>query len=371
MYLNDIMITNFRNYETLKLQFHKGINIIYGNNAQGKTNLLEAIYVLALTKSHRSLIDNNLIRTGQKFARISGNLDINQIKTKYEVTIENKNKFLKIDQDTIRKISSYISHINVIIFYPEDLELIKGSPNVRRRYMNMELSQLYSNYYDILYDFNRLLKMRNDYIKSNYPLNFNEHYYSILTNYYIDKAVLLYRMRQKFILKLNEKAEKIFEKIIGLPGFHLKYKTGINLECSENLLKEQMQESLNDNKEREYRYKTTLIGPHRDELEFYLNDYNLKQYGSQGQQRIAILSLKLAEIEIFHKQTGHYPILLLDDVFSELDDEKKNNLLFYLDDTIQTVITTTDLGNIDSKIIEQAKLIEIENGSIKHIGEVK
>ena len=370
MYINDIQLVHFRNYKTLSLSFHKGINIIYGENAQGKTNLLEAIYVLALTKSHRSFIDTNLIQNGNPAAKITGNISKDSFLSKYEVILEEKKKEFKIDGDVVKKISDYISNINIIIFYPEDLDLVKGSPNIRRRFLNLELSQLNSGYYSILNDYNRLLKMRNDYIKSNFN-KIDENYFSILTSYLVDKSILILKMRKKFIDKINEYIDDIFFHISSIKKFHIKYKSFIDYENDEDTLKNKILLEFQSIHEKELRYKTTLIGPHRDDFEFYIDEMPLKTFGSQGQQRMAILALKLSEIEIFKAYKKESPILLLDDVFSELDEFKKNNLLNYITSDIQTIITTTDLTNIDSKIKDNSKLIQIEDGTIKNIEEVK
>ena len=283
--------------------------------------------------------------------------------------IEKKNKILKIDNNLIKSNTNYISNMNIIIFYPEDLELIKGSPNIRRRFLNLELSQLYSNYLTITSDYNKLLKMRNDCLKSDIK---DENYFDILTEYLINKAILIYKMRKKFIDKINEKIKSIFFDISGLDNFYIKYKTSIEFEnFEEDYLKTIMREKFKNIRNQELKFKSTLIGPHRDDLEFYIEDLNLKFYGSQGQQRMAILSLKLSEIEIFKKYKGYNPILLLDDVFSELDENKKNNLLKYIDSEIQTIITTTDLNNIDKSIIDKSKIIRIKQGNILKIEEVQ
>ncbi len=370
MYIKDIQLANFRNYKTLSISFHPKINIIYGKNAQGKTNLLESIYVLALTKSHRSFIDSNLIKNGMNKAKIMGNILKDSFSSKYEIILEEKKKSFKIDGNLIKKTSDYISKINIIIFYPEDLDLIKGSPNIRRRFLNVELSQLNTGYYSILNDYNRLLKMRNDYIKSNIS-HIDENYFQVLTSYLVDKSILILKMRKKFIEKINENISDIFYQISSLKNFHIIYKSFIEYENDEELMKKKIIDLFKSNREKEIKYKSTLIGPHRDDIEFYIGNIDLKTFGSQGQQRIAILSLKLSEIEIFKKYKNDTPILLLDDVFSELDETKKNNLLNYITSDIQTIITTTDLTNIDSKIKKDAKLIEIENGTIKHIEEVE
>lgn len=362
MFIKSIYLNNFRNYESLKVDFKNGINIIVGENGQGKTNLLEAIYVLGITKSHRSFIDNNLIKDGSKRAIIQGIIEKNNIDTKYEIELSSK-KVLKIDQDQIKKITDYVSNINIIIFYPDDLELIKGSPNLRRRYINVELSQLQPNYMMILNEYNKILKMRNDYLKKSL---IDDSYLKILTNYLIEKATLITIMRNRFINYLNESVSDIYENISLLKNFKLKYKPNIKITTFEKEeIKTKYENLFLSNVEIEKKLKTTMFGPHKDDFEFYIENYNLKLFGSQGQQRMAILTLKLAEIEIFKKYKETIPILLLDDVFSELDDKKKNNLLHYISNNIQTIITTTDLNNIDNSIVAQAKIIEITNGNIQ------
>ena len=200
MYISNLKLSNFRNYKSLNINLDKNINIIIGNNGEGKTNLLESIYVLGLTKSHRSFIDNNLIKNNCEKCKIKGKLNKDNYKFDLEIELENKNKILKIDKEIVDKNSDYISNMNIIIFYPEDLELIKGSPSERRRFLNLELSQLNKNYFIILNDYNKLLKMRNDYLKNNY---IDDNYLSILTDYLIDKAISIYKLRKKFIDKLN------------------------------------------------------------------------------------------------------------------------------------------------------------------------
>lgn len=366
MYITDISLLNFRNYEKLKINFNKGINIIYGNNAQGKTNLLESIYVLALTKSHRSFIDHNLIKEKEKNSKIEGNININNIKSNLQIILQGKIKRLRIDHDEIKKISDYISKLNIIIFYPEDLDLIKGSPGIRRRFLNLELSQLHNEYLNILNEYNKILNMRNNYIKfisSGKSIDYS--YFNILTDSFIELAIKIYQYRNNFLNEINKICPNIFKNIANLDNFYLKYKNSIVFKNYESkTIFNQMKDYFQKNFDREIKLKSTLIGPHKDDIEFYIDKFNLKNYGSQGQQRIAILSIKLSEINLFYKRKNYYPILLLDDVFSELDDKKKNNLLKYINEKMQTIITTTDLKNIDDKIIKKSKLIEIKDGKI-------
>lgn len=373
MILKRIELYNFRNYEKLTARFYKGINIIYGDNAQGKTNLLESIYVLGLTKSHRSFIDNNLIKNGCESLKISGVIGGSTLDKKLQISLDNKNKFFKIDDIPIKKVSDYISNMNIIIFYPDDLDILKGSPQSRRKYLNVELSQLYNSYYIVMNDYNKLLKIRNEYLKKwNKGDNIDKNYFDIVTSYLIDKAILIYQMRYKYIEKINENCAQIYQDIMNLEGFSIRYIPNVEiLDIKSPTLKEHLQAQFDKKLEYDKKLATTTLGPHKDDFEFLLHDQNLKLYGSQGQQRIAVLALKLSEIAIFRKYKETTPILLLDDVFSELSDDKKNNLMKYIGKDIQTIITTTELNNLDAKLIKKSKLFKIEKGKLIKIKEVK
>ena len=360
MYIKQIKIDNFRNYNSVVVNLNSNINIFYGNNASGKTNLLESIYVLGLTKSHRAVIDNSLTRKGSNFFHLEGILVKKNFTYKLEI-INKLHKKLFIDNKEINKISTYISKLNIIIFYPEDLDIIKGSPSGRRNFLDLDLMQLYSNYINILNEYNKLLKMRNEILKQKKIKNYQ--YLQILTNYLIDRGIMINKMRASLVDYLNEYCGIIYKNLTGNKNFFIKYKPNVKF----NNVKDSKIKYLKlfkDNFNRELKLNKTLFGPHLDDLEFYLDDKNLKYYGSQGQQRIAIISLKLAELFVFKKYKKCTPILLLDDVFSELDINKKNNLLKYISDDIQTIITTTDLDSFDKKILNKAKLFEIKNGKI-------
>lgn len=361
MYLKEIKITNFRNYKNTIVKLYNKINIIYGNNAVGKTNLLESIYVLGTIKSHRSFIDNNLIKKGCEFFVLKGRLMKNNFEYNLELNYKSIKK-LKIDNKEIKKVSDYISKMNVIIFYPDDLEIIKGSPSIRRNFMNIELIQLHNNYINILSEYNQILKMRNELLKSN--LTKNNQYLQILTEYLIKRSIIIYKMRDNLIFKINELIPKIYKNITGDNGFYIKYKPNIIYNDNSDKTINDMIIKYKENYDKELRLGKTLFGPHLDNIEFFLNDINLKYCGSQGQQRIAIIVIKLSLIEIYKCNNKETPILLLDDVFSELDIKKKNNLLKYIDNNMQTIITTTDLDNFDEKILSNANIVMIENGKI-------
>ena len=370
MYIKSIKLHNFRNYKKLSVSFSKKINIIYGKNAQGKTNLLESIYVLCFTKSHRSFIDNNLITNDCDYLTIEGIVN-DKTDSKYNIYIDSKQKKLKCNNDFVKKVSDFIALVNVIIFTPDDLEIVKGSPQIRRKYLNLELSQLYGNYYIILNEYNKILKMRNDYLKKlNKGISKNLAYLDTITNYLIDKLVNICKIRKKYIEKVNEYCTQIYKDISDLDNFKIIYKPNIDIDYSDLNIKEKLKEEYNKKRDLDIKLCMTNFGPHKDDYEFYLDNKNLKLYGSQGQQRLAVLAFKLSEIEIIRKYRESTPILLLDDIFSELDGAKKNKLLKYISKDIQTIITTTDLKNLDPKLIKKSKLFNIKDGNIKKIKEV-
>ena len=189
MILKNIELKNFRNYEKLKIKFGSKINIIYGNNGVGKTNLLESIYLLALTKSHKSFLDNTLIKKNKEISNVKGVFEINDIESSFEIDLSINKKQIKKDNYEIKKLSDYLSIINIIIFYPDDLLIIKGSPNERRNYLNLELSQIFKNYIDILLKYNKLLKMRNNYLKN--TIKYDDNYFNILTDHLIDYGIMI------------------------------------------------------------------------------------------------------------------------------------------------------------------------------------
>ena len=366
MFLEQLSVVNFRNYDSFNIKLSKNINIFYGKNAQGKTNILESIYYLSLTKSYRTRNDDDILKINKKVFKIEGILNKNNNKNKYIIKYDKNDKYFFINKTSYQKISDYISNINVITFTPDDIEILKGLPEVRRKYIDNELSQLYNNYYKVNNEYKKILKMRNDILKQ-YLITkkIDNNYFNIITEYLIDKATFIYRARDKYIKKINENIGNIYENIINIKNFKIEYITQLdNIELTNDNIKNKLRELFKEKYEEELSSGNTLIGPHRDDYNFLIDNNNLKLYGSQGQQKLSILSLKLAEVLIFKKQIGEYPILLLDDLFSEFDKEKINNILKYINDDMQVVITTTDIKNVRKSIIDMSKVFYIENGTI-------
>lgn len=358
MYIKNLKIINFRKIENIDIELNKNINVFIGNNAQGKTSILNAIYMLALTKFDKNVNDEEIIKKGSLFGKVKGNIKVGKISKKLEVILEKNVKVLRIDGNVCNRVTDYLSNLNVIMFSPDALDIVKKSPCIRRNLINVELCQLYPSYVKILNEYNRILKIRNEYIRKNFN-NINFDYFDVVTSNLIDRAIIIMNYRKAFISKLNENISNVYYKIMKQEGLKINYVC--NLPCCD---KNELVKFYRENFVNEISQKVTLFGPHRDDFDFYLHDENLKLYGSQGQQRVAILSLKLSEISIFKEVKGYYPIVLLDDIFSELDIEKRRNLLRFIKSNIQFIITTTDVKNISSKILNKASVFNLKDGKI-------
>ena len=367
MIIDKISLSNFRNYDRLDIKFEKNMNIIIGNNAQGKTNILESIYVLALTKSYKQGIEENFIKFNENFTKIKGIIKTDKLKKDLEIFISLKGKKIKVNNNEIKKLSDYISNLNIIMFTPDDLEIIKGSPSFRRNLLNIQISQISKRYLQAYNEYNKILKIRNEYLKILYINNLADFsYLDILTEKLIDKAIIVYQERQKYIDQINLNIPFIYENIIGLKNIRLIYETNVDFKTFEaEEIKKKLLEKYQQNKQRELVQGITLYGPHRDDFSFFIGDKNLKLFGSQGQQKIAVLSYKLAEISIFEQKLKTKPVLLLDDIFNEIDIKKRNKILAYINKDIQSIITTTDLKNINKKMLENAVIFEIKNNKVE------
>lgn len=368
MILTKISLVNFRNYKKCNVKFNNQVNIFLGNNAQGKSNILESIYVLALTKSYRTNYDDILKRKGSDSYKIVGDIKIGKYFKNLSVLSSNNEKKVFINDTNIKKISDYVSTFNVILFSPEDVETIKGTPSLRRDLLNIEISQLSQQYIKNYNEYNKILKMRNDYLKLIYTNGISDYrYLDVLTNNLIDRAVNIYKERINFINKINENISTIYNNLTKSDQLKILYEA--NIDITNNNLKEQLEEKYRLNQNKEVVAGMTLYGPHRDDFSFVINDNDAKTYGSQGQQKMAMIAFKLAEIPIFEEITGNKPVLLLDDIFSELDKSKKNHLIEFINDGIQVIITANDTVGISKKLLNNAKVFRIENGKIKDEGD--
>ncbi len=343
------------------------MNIFLGDNAQGKTNILEAITILSLTKSHRIGISPNIIMFNKKKAKIKGVIKKDKIITKLGVELTDDSKKLTVNTDEIRKVADYISNLNVIVFTPDDLEIIKGSPSIRRNLLNIQLSQISKVYLNTYNEYNKLLKTRNEYLKILFNNSIADvNYLDIITDKLIEKAIIIYQMRKEYLDLINENINNNYKNITGEEFLRVEYIPNIEFANYDNeSIRKKLKHQYKRYYQKELNYGMTLYGPHRDDFSFILNDINLKFFGSQGQQKVAVLAYKLSEIPIFESVCGTLPVLLLDDIFSELDVKKRNKLLKLVGSDIQSIITTTDLKSINKRYLNDAYIYKVENGNIE------
>ena len=361
MKIHQLKLLNFRNYDKLDLKFSSNCNIIYGKNGGGKTNLVESIYVLALTKSFRGTVDKILIMNNQDVTRIDGYIESNDLTTKYRIILKDNGKKVKINETNVDKLSDYISKISVVLFNPDDLRFIKDSPSVRRKSINVDISQLNNSYLKNLSSYNKLLKQRNSYLKTtNINANASNTYLEVLTNKLIDVGERIYNMRNKFLNMLNDLIGDYYNKICNISDLRLEYVSDYK-----DFDKDKIQKIYKDNLNKDIILGKTTFGVHHDDIKFLLKNESLKDFGSQGQIKNAMIAYKLALIDLFKNIKKEYPILILDDLFSELDNEKINNILNLISNDIQTFITTTDIDKIDKKVINNSKLFEVVKGRVR------
>ncbi len=357
MIVESLSLKNYRNYENLKLDFSNGINIFYGNNAQGKTNILEAVYMSGTTKSHRTSKDMELIRFNQEESHISTMILKNGISHKIDIHLKNnKSKGVAIDGIPIKKASELFGMINFVFFSPEDLNIIKNGPAEKRRFMDIELCQLNKIYLSDLANYNKIVIQRNKLLKDLCFRNDLEDTLDVWDLQLCEYGQRIIKMRESFVEDLNRIIFHIHHSLSG-------GKENLRIVYQKNCEKEDLLEKLRLNREKDLKLKTTTIGPHRDDLGFYFDEMDVRKYGSQGQQRCAALSLKLSEIELVKSTAGDTPILLLDDVLSELDKNRQNYLLNHIHN-IQAMITCTGLDEFVNCRFSIDKIFKVADGTV-------
>jgi len=358
--VKSIKLKNFRNFEELNIELNDVLNIFIGDNGQGKTNLLESIYLCSIGKTFKLNTENDLIKFGQNNFEIEivvnkGNKENKTINIAY---MKNQNRIVKINGVKLDKNSELIGYMNNVIFTPDDLKIVKGSPIERRKFVNIDISQIKPKYKYLLKNYKKIVLGRNNILK-NLNNNSNREVLSIWDDYLIDVGSEIIFYRNEYINKLKYEASKIYSDISdNKESFDLSYKCDIgNVEnLSKDDIKKIFREKIEKNIENEIFRKNSLHGPHKDDITIKINNKDFKYFGSQGQQRSAVLAIKLGEIEIIKNEIGEYPILLLDDVLSELDNKRKGFLIDYIKD-IQTIITSTDDTDLKDLVKKNDKKI--------------
>lgn len=357
MIIKSLELANFRNYEELNISFDKGTNILYGDNAQGKTNILEAIYVSATTKSHKGSKDKEIINFNKEEAHIRTYLEKENVETRVDMHLrKNKSKGIAIDGQKIKKAADLMGLLNVVFFSPEDLSIIKDGPAERRRFADMELCQLDSFYLYNLNHYNKIIGQRNKLLKDMYLQPELKETLNIWDSQLVSFGSKIIERREQFVKQLGDIIFDIHKKLSGgKEELVIAYEPDVSIEDFEKQMKY--------NQDKDIRLKQTTTGPHRDDFSFVVNGVDIRKYGSQGQQRTAALSLKLSEIELVKKISKDTPVLLLDDVLSELDSNRQNYLLNSIGN-IQTIITCTGLDEFINNRFEINKIFKVTNGTV-------
>lgn len=357
MHIESIELLNFRNYRELSLALDPGTNIIYGDNAQGKTNILESIYVCGTTKSHRGSKDRELLRFGEDEAHIRMFVRRDEMQYKIDMHLKkNKSKGIAINGIPIRKASELFGIVNIIFFSPEDLNIIKNGPAERRRFLDLELCQLHQYYLEELIQYNKVVAQRNKLLKE---IGFSPELACTLDVW--DEQMVAYgtriiRERTAFVERLNGILKGIHR---GLTGG----REEIELLYDPNVAEREFAAQLLAGRDKDLRFRLSGVGPHRDDLGILVNGIDIRRFGSQGQQRTAALSLKLSEIYLVKQMIRDTPVLLLDDVLSELDSSRQNYLLQSIHD-IQTLITCTGLDDFVNNRFSMNRVFEVVNGTV-------
>lgn len=355
MIIKKIVLENFRNYSYQKIEFNDNINVFYGNNAQGKTNILEAVYFCALGRSFRTFKENELIRFNEDNAKILIDFEKRSRENKIEILLnKNTKKTIKVNDIKINKNSELVGNLNLVIFSPDDIIILKQAPSLRRKFLDILISQLKPNYLHTLTEYNKVLDQRNAYLKTK-----NTETIDIWDEQLAKYAEKIFEYRKTYIQKLQEKMEQLHPALTnGKEEIKIKYKTGFTNK-EEFLLK--LKSNISNDLYKGY----THDGIHRDDFEILINNNILNLYGSQGQHRTAVLSLKIAELDIIQEEIGESPILLLDDVMSELDIERINSIFNIVKD-YQVFITCTDVNSIlkFDCLTKNIKLYNIKGGNV-------
>jgi len=376
LYFKKIRLKNYRNFSNLSIEFDSNLNIFIGNNAQGKTNLLEGINLIVKGGSYRTKEDKEVINWNSESAYLFGEINKDDENIQVALALEKKSedfhknklvKTIKINQN-IQKKTALNKEFKGVVFSPEHLQIIKGAPSLRRKFLDEQISQIYPLYHRYLSEYYRILGHRNNILKKEINQKKKREQLLIWDPRLIERGSFLVLTRIKFIKKINRLAHKFHQKITKeKENIKLTYQSAILKGQEENIssINKEFKDKLEEHREKEIEQRTTLLGPHRDDFSVYINGFNIASYGSQGQQRTAVLSLKLSELELIKEKERVYPIFFLDDVMSELDEDRRHFLLeLIIDKKVQTFITSINLDYFNSNIKEKGRIFKIKEGKI-------
>jgi DNA replication and repair protein RecF len=372
MQIKELRMQHFRNYEETTLSFTDGVNVFVGENAQGKTNALEAIYLLAIGKSHRTHRDQEIIQWGHDASRVTAVVSLHQRNYELQMDLKTNGKRALVNGVSQNKMTDFIGHFQVVLFAPEDLQLVKGGPAIRRRFIDTELAQTQPKYLHHLGQYQRALQQRNALLKQK---DVDWSFVEVFDDQLVEHGLEILKRRIYFLKWIQETAVDIYERISNhrekytvdyvftIPGLK-------SIQADQDEIESLYRKAMVTKRDSDHHMGYTTVGPHRDDVTMFLDGQPVHAFGSQGQQRSAALALRLSEIEFILKETGEYPVLLLDDVLSELDDSRQKNLVLSMSERVQTIVTTTSLFQLQDRLKGQARLFHVHSGIIQNEGKV-
>ena len=361
MRIRKVRLIGFRNYEEAIVGFRPGLNILIGNNGQGKTNLLESVYFLSTTKSHRRASDEEMMMTGKEYFQLDCITENDDGSSRFSAVIHKKGKTFCVRGEPVKKMSDYVGKLNAVIFSPLDMGMFDSSPTDRRRFLDIELGKMSKIYITFLNQYSNLLKNRNIALKKEVP---DRVLIDAISEQMVGPQTEIIRQRYHFIQQLNRTVSEYYRKLSGTGGkITLAYESMVPYHADDSILRGLIQNRINNTLERDLITRMTNTGIQREDMEFFLDGHPVKAYASQGQKRMIIIALKLSLVNLIKERTGEYPVLLLDDVLSELDESRRNALIELLPEGVQTIITATEKEAIDPRLWNKAKIIKIEKGS--------
>ncbi len=360
MYIKELQLRNFRNIDFCSIQFNENYNVILGNNAQGKTNILESLVFISSTRSHRVQEDQQMIQFNKECANCDC-LVIDEKEKKLSAVIHSKGKTLMINKNPISKSSEFIGKLNVVLFSPNDLGIFEDSPRQRRKIVDVEIGKISPKYMVHLTKYLKLLKERNSLLKMNRS---KDSYMEVLEEQMMNEQLVILKLRKQFVDEINKTLTAYYKKLAS---------ESLNVECTyescivvsdDEQMKEEYIQKMNKARDKDEQYRSTSIGVHRDDFVFLLDGKRIEEFASQGQKRMVLLALKLSLLHYIKNMTNNIPVLLLDDVMSELDQEKRRNLFLAIPKGIQTILTTTDIEELKKEIQQRVKVFEVNKGIV-------
>ncbi len=375
MKLKKLELVNFRNYKDLDLNFNSNKILIVGKNARGKTNILESIYYLSSLKSHRAKTENELIYWGESVANLKLNFEKDNNDSKLEIILNPpKKKILKVNEIKKNKYSEFISQLKTVNFEVDDLLLLRGTPENRREWLDLAINQIYSAYYDRLNKYNKIKQQKINYLKNSKVLTFDANLFDVYNSQMAIAGSNILYLRLKFLKEIIKYAKIMHKNIACDEELDIVYNSTIlgDIFLDENYILPGINEiveiynqKLEEKRELELLRLQSLVGVHRDDISYFINNIDSKKFASQGQQRTIVLSLKLAQVNLINEKTGYNPILLLDDVLAELDDLRQSYLLETINENIQTIISSVDTYQFDKKYLKNVQIFNINDKILK------